>query len=329
MMMQLMRPAALALILALSLFASQSYGQLKVGFYKGKCGSADVEAIVAGVIKQRFAADPTILPALLRLHFHDCFVSGCDASILLDGDDSEKMAGPNQSVRGYEVIDAVKAAVEKRCPGLVSCADIIALATRDAVVLGKGSRYNEQTGRRDGRVSNSADAQNGLPGPDVAVSQLVRLFSRKGLTASDAVLLLGAHTVGITHCSFITDRLYDFQNTGRPDPSMDPALARALRRTCPQAATVDSPVNLDQNVSSSNTVDASFYRQLQLRRGILEIDQNLASDVLTRQSVSALASGAVDFQASFGKAMIKMGSIGVLTGQKGEIRKSCRAINRR
>lgn len=60
---------------------------------------------------------------------------GCDASILLDGDNSEKKARPNGSVRGYELIDAAKTAVEEKCPNLVSCADIIVLVTRDAVSL--------------------------------------------------------------------------------------------------------------------------------------------------------------------------------------------------
>ncbi|CAM8879266.1 unnamed protein product [Rhodiola kirilowii] len=325
-----MRPAALALILVLALFARQSDSQLTVGFYKGKCGSVDVEAIVARVIAQRFATDPTILPALLRLYFHDCFVNGCDASILLDGKNSEKLAGPNQSVRGYDVIDAVKTEVEKSCRGLVSCADIIALATRDAVVLGKGTHYNELTGRRDSRVSSPADAQKNLPGPDIPVAQLASRFIRKGLTVSDMVVLLGAHTVGITHCSFIMERLYDYKNTGQPDPSLDQALAKTLRQRCPLSATVDRSVNLDQNNSSSNTMDKSIYSQLLLKKGILELDQNLASHFLTRKNVSSLASGAVDFQARFGQAMIKMGAIQVLTGTKGEIRiKTCRAVNKR
>lgn len=60
---------------------------------------------------------------------------GCDASILLDGSSSEKTAPPNLSVRGYDVIDAVKDQVEKFCPGVVSCADIISMATRDVVFL--------------------------------------------------------------------------------------------------------------------------------------------------------------------------------------------------
>lgn len=58
---------------------------------------------------------------------------GCDASILLDGSSTEKTAPPNLSVRGYDVIDAAKTAVESKCRGVVSCADIIAIATREAV----------------------------------------------------------------------------------------------------------------------------------------------------------------------------------------------------
>lgn len=64
---------------------------------------------------------------------------GCDASILLDDTSTftgEKNAGANtNSVRGYEVIDAIKTQVEAACKGTVSCADIVALASRDAVDL--------------------------------------------------------------------------------------------------------------------------------------------------------------------------------------------------
>ena len=48
----------------------------------------------------------------------------------------EKLALSNiNSLRSYEVIDEVKEALEKACPSVVSCADIIIMAARDAVAL--------------------------------------------------------------------------------------------------------------------------------------------------------------------------------------------------
>ena len=100
------------------------------------------------------------------------FMQGCDASILIDStskEQSEKDAGPNLTVRGYELIDAAKKNLEAACPSKVSCADIVALATRDAVFLSGGPFYPVPTGRRDGLVSNPDEVN--LPGPTLSVSQ--------------------------------------------------------------------------------------------------------------------------------------------------------------
>ncbi|KAK4482711.1 hypothetical protein RD792_009878 [Penstemon davidsonii] len=327
--------AILTLVLVFGAFlTAQCHGDsapLVVGFYRGKCRSIDVEAVVSGVIKEWYKKDPTITAALLRMQFHDCFVNGCDASILLDGSNSEKTAVPNLSVRGYEIIDTAKAVVEAICPGVVSCADIIVMATRDAVAMsgggGGGGKYIVETGRRDGSVSLAKNVD--LPSPSISVSNSIKAFANKGLNPTDMVYLLGGHTVGITHCSLIRDRIYNFQNTGKSDPNMDSALLTTLTARCPQnsSTSIDNSVNLDQNPLSSMTVDNSYYRQIVKRRGVLQIDQDLALDPLSNNTVAAIANG-FDFSTRFGQAMIKLGGVQVLTGKQGEIRRSCRATNK-
>ncbi|XP_027069855.1 peroxidase 60-like [Coffea arabica] len=307
----------------------QCYGAsspLQVGFYKGKCKGVDVEAIVGSVVRTWFFKDPTITAALLRMQFHDCFVKGCDASLLLDGSNSEKTAIPNLSVRGYDLIDAAKAAVEAICPGVVSCADIISMAARDAVSMSGGGRYPVETGRKDGTLSLATLVN--LPPPFISVSDSIKAFQQKGLNVVDMVYLLGGHTVGVAHCSLFQDRLYNFQNSGQPDNTMSPLLRFFLRIRCPQNATVDNTVNLDQNPLSSLIVDNSYYKQTKLNRGILQIDQQLALDPLTKDIVTAIATR-FDFSTKFGQAMVKMGAVEVLTGSQGEIRSSCRAVNKK
>ncbi|WCJ27640.1 Peroxidase superfamily protein [Euphorbia peplus] len=301
-------------------------GQLRPNFYQTSCPQA--ESIIFGVVQARFKTDPSITPALLRMHFHDCFVRGCDASILIDstaGKSSEKDAGPNETVRGYELIDTIKNALEKACPSTVSCSDIVTLATRDSVALAGGPNYTIPTGRRDGLVSNSDDVD--LPGPSTTVSEAFQIFKSRGLTLPDMVTLLGAHTVGVAHCSFFEDRLSNFQGSGSPDRNMDSGLVANLSRVCSSSGNADPSVFLDQG--SGLVFDNVFYKQLLSKRGVLEIDQGLALDRSSGRIVSGFARNPVGFKQSFGNAMVKLGSVQVLVGNAGEIRKNCRAFNTR
>lgn len=118
------------------------------------------------------------------------YLQGCDASILINPTKkkpSEKFTGPNLTVRGFAVIDKAKSRLEAECPSTVSCADIIALATRDAVALSEGPHYTVPTGRRDGRTSNPSDVI--LPGPTLPIKQALQVFESKGLSRQDMVML--------------------------------------------------------------------------------------------------------------------------------------------
>ncbi|KAK7286595.1 hypothetical protein RJT34_21702 [Clitoria ternatea] len=295
-----------------------AFADLQVGFYGSSCPKA--ESIVKQLVQKRFNRDKSITAGLLRLHFHDCAVRGCDASILINSTDntSEINSGTNRDVRGFDLIDEVKESLEATCPSTVSCADIITLATRDAVALSGGPKYTVPTGRRDGTVS-SIDEVN-IPGPGSPVSITTQFFASKGITTQEMVTLFGAHTVGVGHCSFFSNRL------SSPDQTMDPTLKAKLVKLCGNA-TNDPATPLDQKTSF--LVDNQFYKQILVKKAVLQIDQQLALDTSTKGFVTDFASNDDKFQTSFADAMIKMGKIDVLVGKDGEIRKKCSAFNNR
>ncbi|KAK9750544.1 hypothetical protein RND81_02G204100 [Saponaria officinalis] len=291
---------------------------LKVGFYLGLC-PVDIEASIKVLIQDAFSKDSTILPAFLRMQFHDCFVNGCDASILIDGESSEKKADANLSVRGYELIDTLKAFAEAQCPGVVSCADLIAIITTEVLRLGGGPEYAVQTGRCDGLKSDVNDVD--LPGPSISAQQSIAIFGAKKFTPQEMVALLGCHTVGITHCMFFEDRLYP--GTG----DMDPTLRNQLITVCPKDMNSNNFTNLDQNPPSSNKVDNSFFDQINKKRGVLHIDQDLASNSLTKRFVTQFAQNQVLSNSILASSMLKLQALDVLTGNQGEIRQNCRIFN--
>ncbi|KAL2944308.1 Peroxidase 60 [Bienertia sinuspersici] len=295
---------------------------LVVGYYKDKCNS-DIEDIIEVLVTEEFDKDPTILPALLRLQFHDCFVHGCDASLLIDGASTEKTAGSNLSVRGYELIEKLKAAIEEECPGVVSCADIVVVATKVVIKLGGGLDFPVETGRKDGLVSNAADVD--LPSPSMTVAQSAAVFAAKGFSVEEMVVLLGYHAVGITHCQFIQDRIYD--GTSQFDPEMDTNLRLRLRQVCPRGPPADNSILLNQDPSNNNTLNNGFYGQLINNRGVLHLDQLLSRDPSTANIVSELAQNSTLFNIRTAQVMIKLQAVEVLTGDEGEIRNVCGRFN--
>ncbi|KAL1225689.1 Peroxidase 71 [Cardamine amara subsp. amara] len=305
----------------LSCLISSVHGQAaagtRIGFYLTTCPTA--ETIVRNAVSAGFNADPRIAPGILRMHFHDCFVQGCDGSVLISGSNTERTAGPNGSLRGFEVIDNAKTQLEAACPGVVSCADILALAARDTVVLTRGTSWQVPTGRRDGRVSVAANANN-LPGPFDSVAVQQQKFSAFGLNTRDLVVLAGGHTIGTAGCGVFRSRLVN--NT---DTNVDQTFLAQLQTQCPQNG--DGSVRVDLDTGSGTTFDNSYFNNLSRGRGVLESDHVLWTDPATRPIVQQLMSATGNFNAEFARSMVRMSNIGVVTGTNGEIRRVCSAVN--
>ncbi|CAJ2649043.1 cationic peroxidase 2-like [Trifolium pratense] len=315
------------LLLVLGLVNTLVNGQgTRVGFYSSTCSQA--ESIVKSTVAGHVNSDSTLAPGLLRMHFHDCFVQGCDASVLISGSGTEKTAFANLNLRGYEVIDDAKTKLEAACPGVVSCADILALAARDSVVLSGGLSWQVPTGRRDGRVSQASDANN-LPRPSDSVDVQKQKFTAKGLNTQDLVTLVGGHTIGTTACQFFSNRLYNFTTNGAADPSIDPTFLSQLQTLCPQNSGATNRVAFD--TGSQNKFDNSYYANLRNGRGVLQSDQALWNDASTKIFVQRYLGLrgllGLTFNVEFGRSMVKMSNIEVKTGTAGEIRKICSAFN--
>ncbi|KAG2540522.1 peroxidase 2-like [Panicum virgatum] len=318
---------AVAVTCALVL-ASACQGQgLEVGYYKKSCPG--VERIVRAEVRKFVYKNAGIGAGLIRLLFHDCFVQGCDGSVLLDptpaNPQPEKLSPPNfPSLRGFEAIDAAKDAVENACPGTVSCADIVAFAARDAAYF--LSRFyvkiDMPAGRLDGRVSNASEALDNLPPPFFNVTELVDTFAAKGLDAEDMVALSGAHTVGRAHCSsFVPDRL-----AGAPS-DIDASFANLLRRRCPANPTPGNDPTVNQDFATPNALDNQYYKNVLAHKVLFTSDAALLTAPETAKMVRDNAYIPGWWEDKFKAAFVKMSRVEVKTGRQGEIRKNCRVVN--
>ncbi|VVA09951.1 PREDICTED: peroxidase [Prunus dulcis] len=328
---------------------------LSSNYYDKSC--PNVDQIVSNAVKKAAANDRTVPAALLRMHFHDCFIRGCDASVLLNSKGSnqaEKDGPPNISLHAFYVIDNAKKQVEASCPGVVSCADILALAARDAVVQSGGPNWDVPKGRKDGRTSKATETRQ-LPAPTFNISQLQQSFSQRGLSLNDLVALsgkltsisqlqlqllfhifhlsqeemesltidtsAGGHTLGFSHCSSFQNRIHNFNATHDVDPSLQPSFAASLKNTCPVN---NRPKNAGATMDpSSTTFDNAYYKLILQGKSLFSSDQALLSFPKTKNLVTKFATSKEAFLDAFVNSMIKMSSI---TGGQ-EVRKDCRIVN--
>ncbi|KAI4351921.1 hypothetical protein L6164_006220 [Bauhinia variegata] len=289
---------------------------LNMNYYLMSCPF--VEPVVKNIVNRALQDDPSLAAGLVRMHFHDCFVEGCDGSILIDStkdNTAEKDSLANLSLRGYEVIDEIKEELETQCPGVVSCADILSMAARDAVFFAGGPVYDIPKGRKDGTRSKIEDTIN-LPAPFLNATELIKLFGQHGFSAQEMVALSGAHTLGVARCSSFKNRLTQV------DPTLDSEFAKTLRKTCSAGDTAAQPFD-----ATSDDFDNDYYNALVRKNGVLTSDQTLYASPRTRNIVNAYALNQAMFFLDFQQAMVKMSLLDVKQGSKGEVRENCHKIN--
>ncbi|XP_057765223.1 peroxidase 7-like [Salvia miltiorrhiza] len=292
---------------------------LSPAYYHKSC--PNLESIIDQKMRAWLKRDYTMAASIIRLHFHDCAVRGCDASVLLNHPGSERAAEASKTLRGFSLIDEIKAEVEKQCPKTVSCADILTAAARDATVLAGGPFWEVPFGRRDGRISLAREA-NSVPQGHENITQLLGLFDKLGLTFVDLVVLSGSHTIGRCSCHAIKQRLYNFTGSGMADPSMNANYVNVLKKQCRSDG---SYVNLD--FWTPRKFDTAYYRNLEKKMGLLSTDQLLHSDMRTGSVASLMGSQPELFTTQFAASMVKLGNANVLTRKEGEVRFKCSSLN--
>ncbi|KAF1893329.1 hypothetical protein Lal_00001788 [Lupinus albus] len=309
------------MVLCVLIFGSVN-AQLSTNFYSSSCPK--VLSTVKSTVQSAISKEKRMGASLLRLHFHDCFVNGCDGSILLDDTSNftgEKNANPNRnSARGFDVIDNIKSAVENVCPGVVSCADILAIAARDSVVILGGPTWNVKLGRRDAKTASQSAANTNIPAPTSSLSQLTSSFSAVGLSSNDLVALSGAHTIGQARCTIFRARIYNETN-------IDTSFASTRQSSCPGTSGSGDNNLAPLDLQTPTAFDNNYFKNLVQKKGLLHSDQQLYNGGSTNSIVSGYSTNPSSFSSDFASAIIKMGDISPLTGSNGEIRKNCRMTN--
>ncbi|OAE33798.1 hypothetical protein AXG93_4519s1080 [Marchantia polymorpha subsp. ruderalis] len=270
--------SVLLIVLAVAVAVSDAQLQLSETFYDATCPQA--ASIVQQKVNAFVDADRGLAAALMRLHFHDCFVR----------------------------IDEIKMELECACPGVVSCADILALVARDATEKVGGTSWPVFLGRIDGGASFADEVNSSLPERTDNFTQLVARFARVGLDARDMVILSGGHSIGQVHCGAFFERLYNFQGLNITDPSMDPEFAAMLKVQCPPT----KPFGFMALDATNGTFDSAYYLDLLTNKGLLESDVALLSDPLGVEYAIRAVQDPMAFLNEFGWAMIKMGAIPAL-----------------
>ncbi|CAI9289580.1 unnamed protein product [Lactuca saligna] len=300
------------------------HSELQLNYYSESCPNA--EEIVKQTVITLYKEHGNTAVSWLRTLFHDCMVKSCDASILLEsinGIQSEKISKRNMGMRNFKYINTIKDALESSCPMTVSCADLVALAARDGIVMLGGPHIEMKTGRKDSKESHLAIIDAMLPNHNDSMLYVLDRFQSVGIDVEGTVALLGAHSVGRVHCINLVDRLYP-----TADPTLDPNFAEYLKRRCPHPD--PNPLAVEYSRSDLQTpmiLDNMYYKNIKNNKGLLIVDQQLVSNPITSPYVDKMAADNDYFHDQFAKALLTLSENNPISEEEGEVRKDCRFVN--
>ncbi|KAG9159902.1 hypothetical protein Leryth_005656 [Lithospermum erythrorhizon] len=217
-------------------------------------------------------------------------------------------------------------ALELACPGVVSCSDILTVATRNLVTMAGGPYYNVKLGRRDGVISKAENVDGNLPMPTMSMNHLMKLFGSRGFSIQEMVALSGAHTIGFSHCKEFSSNIYNYSRTSSVDPTYNPRFAEALKGACANYKK-DSTISVFNDIMSPSKFDNLYYQNLPKGLGLLKSDRLMFDDPRTKPFVELYSRDQNAFFQAFAKAMEKLSEYGVKTGRNGEVRRRCDAFN--
>ncbi|KAK3226479.1 hypothetical protein Dsin_006341 [Dipteronia sinensis] len=297
---------------------------LQFNYYSGSCPKA--EEIIKQEVEKLYYKHGNTAVSWVRNLFHDCILKSCDASVLLEtvkGIESEQKSVRSFGMRNFKYVGTIKEALEKECPSTVSCADIVSLSARDGIVMLGGPRVEMKTGRRDSQESYFSDVEKVIPNHNDSISSVLSLFQSVGIDAEGTAALLGAHSVGRVHCTNLVDRLYPTVDT-----TLDADYAVYLKGRCPTPNPDPKQVEYARNDRETPMIlDNMYYKNILNHKGLLGIDQQLASDPRTAPYVQKMADDNDYFREQFSRAIVLLSENSPLTEEQGEIRKDCRYVN--
>ncbi|XP_077237852.1 peroxidase 31-like [Tasmannia lanceolata] len=323
-------PLILSILLILISTLINPSNSLSLDYYKKTCPR--FEEILKNTVVDKQMKQPTTAGGTTRLFFHDCFVDGCDASVLISSNafnKAERDHDINLSLPGdaFDVVVRAKSELELDCPGVVSCSDILAVATRNLISMVGGPYYNVMLGRKDGLISKASRVEGNLPRGNMSISEILAIFANKGFNTQEMVALSGAHTIGFSHCKEFTSRIYNYSKLSAYDPVMNPRYAEGLRKAC--ANYVKDPTMAAFNdIMTPGKFDNMYFQNLPRGLGLLAFDQGLYADARTRPYVELYSKNEQAFFEAFVKAMEKLSLYGVKVGRlHGEVRRRCDQFN--